>query len=417
LIQSAGGWIVAEHSVAESASGDGLIVASFSEADRGFVVDISYQRSKDSLFGELEYEVESALTGVPAEAAVATSGTPNGVRTYFAQNREDLFIEAFFPDVAEGFYVDIGASDPVVDSVTKLFYDRGWHGINVEPIRERWLTLQADRPRDLNINAGVAGKSGSMTFHEYPNADGRSTFSPELASDYETEADFDTRGATAYEVPVTTLADVIKDNDVPHIHFLKIDVEGFEYEVIEGYDWQGVRPELLCIEADRISAERDWRPLIAQRGYELVFHDGLNNYYLASEAMDRAQHFNYADVALNTTSLRHDVAMFFQTKEGELERSVAIVQSLTAELADLRDELARTASQVAWLHREVAARDADVTHLAGQVEWLHREVAIRDEAAVEREALIEQLRATPGWRRLRDATQGAGRAVRRAIRR
>ena len=32
-----------------------------------------------------------------------------------------------------GFYVDVGAADPVNLSVTKWFYDLGWSGLNIEP--------------------------------------------------------------------------------------------------------------------------------------------------------------------------------------------------------------------------------------------------------------------------------------------
>ena len=53
-VQELGGHIVAEHSVSESLSGDGLIVASFDLQDRDFSVEISRARARDSLFGEWE---------------------------------------------------------------------------------------------------------------------------------------------------------------------------------------------------------------------------------------------------------------------------------------------------------------------------------------------------------------------------
>ena len=51
----------------------------------------------------------------------------------YAQNHEDVLLRRVFPDEPNGFYIDVGANDPVRDSVTKHFYDRGWHGINIEP--------------------------------------------------------------------------------------------------------------------------------------------------------------------------------------------------------------------------------------------------------------------------------------------
>jgi FkbM family methyltransferase len=54
LLRKHGARIVAEHSVSESFSGDGLILASFSDLDRDLQVKISFNRSKLSLFGEWE---------------------------------------------------------------------------------------------------------------------------------------------------------------------------------------------------------------------------------------------------------------------------------------------------------------------------------------------------------------------------
>ena len=54
-----GAHIIAEHSVSESYSGDGLIVASFDPRDRDMTVDLSHNRSRNSLFGEWEPRAES----------------------------------------------------------------------------------------------------------------------------------------------------------------------------------------------------------------------------------------------------------------------------------------------------------------------------------------------------------------------
>ncbi len=56
----------------------------------------------------------------------------------YAQNGEDVVLARVFGDRRAGFYVDVGAGHPVVDSVTKHFYDLGWRGINVEPLPRSW---------------------------------------------------------------------------------------------------------------------------------------------------------------------------------------------------------------------------------------------------------------------------------------
>jgi hypothetical protein len=60
-VVAAGGHIIAEHSVSESYSGDGLIVASFHARDKDLRVDVTRAVARDSLFGELEPELARAF--------------------------------------------------------------------------------------------------------------------------------------------------------------------------------------------------------------------------------------------------------------------------------------------------------------------------------------------------------------------
>lgn len=71
LLQQVGAHIIVEHSVSESFSGDGLVVASFNQADRDLEINISYNRSRESLFGEWEPRFE--VTRKEMEAKLTNS--------------------------------------------------------------------------------------------------------------------------------------------------------------------------------------------------------------------------------------------------------------------------------------------------------------------------------------------------------
>lgn len=73
----------------------------------------------------------------------------------YAQNFEDVMLWRALQHVGTGYYVDIGANDPVVDSVTRWFYEQGWSGLNIEPVPHWHGKLQADRPRDTNLQVAV----------------------------------------------------------------------------------------------------------------------------------------------------------------------------------------------------------------------------------------------------------------------
>jgi len=202
----------------------------------------------------------------------------------YAQNREDIIIDAFFPDVKEGFYVDVGANHPVGDSVTKFFYDKGWRGINIEPIKALHKKFEELRPDDTNISIGVSNKSGKANFVEFENG-GISTFSEATSKGYKKEA----KVRKEYEVKIDTLASILSEHKVGKIHFLKIDIEGYEYEALEGADWKRFRPEIVCIEANHV--DRDWRSILEENDYRLVFFDGLNEYYLEKKSAKREEYF------------------------------------------------------------------------------------------------------------------------------
>jgi FkbM family methyltransferase len=240
--------------------------------------------------------------------------------------------------VQKGFYVDVGANDPVIDSVTKLLYDEGWSGVNIEPIKRHFVDLQRLRPRDTNLQIGLSDASGRLKFTEYPDGDGLSTFDVSMQTLYKKgEHSFPTKKTKSYEVPVETLKHVMEEVDPPHIHFLKIDVEGYEYNVIKGYDWR-VLPELICIEANHIG--EDWRPLLSKRGYSLVFFDGINNYYLAKGSLKRKDYFDYASAAFAGNPVYYPTYCEIQHQEEE------------AKVAPLKEALADRETQIANLERQ-----------------------------------------------------------------
>ncbi|RWZ78350.1 MAG: FkbM family methyltransferase [Candidatus Microsaccharimonas sossegonensis] len=243
----------------------------------------------------------------------------------YAQNKEDFILAGFFEDNEKGFYVDVGANSPVVDSVTKLFYDKGWSGINIEPIRNHFIQLKNLRPRDINLNIGISNKAGVLNLREYEGS-GLSTFSNTLKDQYETSPDYFTEDYKDYEVKVVSLADVFSKHKVKHISFMKIDVEGYEYNVIEGNDWSRYRPEVICIEANHI--EQDWHLLLKNHNYKKVFKDGLNEYFVDKQS-HRKKEFSYIEAVINKEPI---INYRFLPELNRLERSQLRLLSLEKEL-------------------------------------------------------------------------------------
>lgn len=209
----------------------------------------------------------------------------------YAQNFEDVILNRIFKNKESGFYIDVGAHHPVYDSVTKAFYDRGWRGINIEPVREFFDLLQQNRPHDINLHLAVGERAAQLGFFELQGS-GFSTLDRDSAIKLAAARKLP---LSCYEVTVTTLADICQKYAGAPIDFLKIDVEGWEEQVIAGNDWESFRPTVIIIEAtipdSPIRRETNIPNFLQDKGYHLVYFDGLNDYYLAQESSDLSCHF------------------------------------------------------------------------------------------------------------------------------
>lgn len=210
-------------------------------------------------------------------------------RIFFGSNSqkgEDLAIDTFFKHKKKGFYIDIGAYHPKRYNNTKFFYDKGWHGINIEPNPNNIKLFQKDRTRDVNLNIGIGGKTGKMAFYVF-KSEALSTFSKKELDEL-IRAGY--RVKNRITIQVDTLKNVMRKYVRSRIDFMTVDTEGLDIEVLRSNDWKKYRPTLLCVETidfvDQLSGMKDINnrkvsigQYLKSVGYKELFTNGLNTVF------------------------------------------------------------------------------------------------------------------------------------------
>ena len=195
-----------------------------------------------------------------------------------APDFEDFILYYLFHDIHRGFYIDVGANDPYYYSVTKGFYDRGWNGINVEPLPEKHRLLQKFRKRDINLKLGAGNFEGetSLLISGMKGFDDTSTVSFKGIKNT----------SKIMKIRIKTMANICKMY-VPkgiQIQFCKIDVESSEKNVLLGYDFINYRPKVFCIESlfnttSKTGEYKEWEYILLLNDYEFGYKYQRNRFY------------------------------------------------------------------------------------------------------------------------------------------
>lgn len=200
----------------------------------------------------------------------------------YAQNFEDVILWRAFSKVGTGFYIDIGAHHPIIDSVSMAFYEAGWRGIHVEPIAEYAELIRRARPDEDVIQAAIGCNEGEVLFHAIPGT-GLSTGQQSIAEQHRSHG-FTVDPIKVQSVKLSDLLDRYGDRP---IHWLKIDVEGMECEVISSWLPSSIRPWALVIESyapdTRIPNYDGFETQLQALGYSFTYDDGLNRFYFHND--------------------------------------------------------------------------------------------------------------------------------------
>lgn len=174
---------------------------------------------------------------------------------FYSQYLQDKYLEQnVFHGYKNGFFMDIGAHDGVSLNNT-LYFERqnDWTGVNVEPIKTVYDKLVINRASSTNLNCAVSDIDGTAQF--YCNT-GYTEMLSGLKGNYDErhfqrltrenrENNTETQVIDVETKRIDTICDMY---NIKHIHYLSIDVEGAEFNVIKSINFDKVFIDVIEFE-------------------------------------------------------------------------------------------------------------------------------------------------------------------------
>lgn len=198
----------------------------------------------------------------------------------YAQWGEDRLVWDFFGHQAKGVFLEIGANHPTLLSQTYLLEQQGWTGVLIEPQRECYELLVAQRPGSQAFRCAVTSPEGvGQAYMKIPPRELGGHVMAEVVTE-RVEND----NHCYEEIALRTINDVLAEAKVGAIDFMSIDIEGLEVPAMRGFDFAKYRPKLILIE-DHLEDLGRHRFLVG-KGYRFVHRLGSNNWYVPADFSD-----------------------------------------------------------------------------------------------------------------------------------
>jgi FkbM family methyltransferase len=210
----------------------------------------------------------------------------------FSQGAEDILLRVIMNNqlkvIEPGNYVDVGCNLPVTDSNTFDLYLRGWRGLNIDANGEMIRVCKRMRKEDVSIVAAVSDSEREVVFHKSDT---------HLVSTIDEDRLLEWKKLWEYKVEdeeivtTRTLTSILDEywTEGRPVDLLSIDVEGQDFQVLKGLDFDRYRPKIIVIETwefDRIY-ETDIFIFLTEKGYRLR-HLAYINAFFTDETQNSA---------------------------------------------------------------------------------------------------------------------------------
>jgi FkbM family methyltransferase len=212
----------------------------------------------------------------------------------------------YFGYIENGTFIEIGANDGKTGSFTFNLAKIGWRGVYCEPVKRIYKKCQNNHkmhPKITVLNYAVG--DGTEKTATIIDGDTLSTIDNDTLNLYKNTTQFSgifRHTKTSETVNVVTLDDMLETQNIDDdFQLLIIDVEGYEDKVLNGFDINKYKPQMVIIEIpDQHPDFNDPKIMLKFRllreyfdfhGYKLIINDIVDNVYVRTD-----KNIDYSDL-------------------------------------------------------------------------------------------------------------------------
>lgn len=187
---------------------------------------------------------------LPASLIGVAGSVLNRPKKSFSLCGEDIVLRHLLLEMIgdrPGFFVDIGAFHPSYTSNTKLLYDAGWRGLNIEADPQKISMFRMFRPRDINVCAVLDATETDREFYFHEGAKYSSMASLDQSTVEHSAASMG-RGLSSRTVRTQTIRSILQQHNVTKIDCLNIDIEGSEADILRSEKWASYGTAIIACE-------------------------------------------------------------------------------------------------------------------------------------------------------------------------
>lgn len=194
-----------------------------------------------------------------------------GWAQFYSQFGQDKWITGVvFPGVKNGYFVDVGSADGILYSNSKALENLGWKGVAVDPFPTNWSTRTCLLFREV-----VSSRKGDVVEFRLSGEIGGIV---DTLGAYRTMTD----KVPTVQLTTTTIADILQQARAPrYIHYVSLDVEGAEYDVLQAFPFSTHEVGAFTIEHNQEEPKRSRiRSLLESKGYRFVRQQVVEDWFV-----------------------------------------------------------------------------------------------------------------------------------------